>query len=303
MLATLVAELPAGREWEYEIKFDGFRAIASVVPDGGVTLVSRNGLDLTQRFPKVAESLQAAVRRRAFVDGEVCALDDKGRTSFSAMQRAAPGTPIVYYLFDLLELDESPLIDRALAERRRLLEELLRRDEIVRFSASFADGEKLLRRVRSEGLEGVVAKRLESPYRPGKRTRDWLKIKARQRQEFVIAGYVRGRGRRERLGALVLAVYENGRLVHVGNCGTGFTEAEIDDLLHRLRPLVRQTPPFDDVPKMPRVRRDDVVWVEPELVCEVEFAEWTHDGHLRAPSYLGLREDKPAREVVRETPA
>ena len=165
------------------------------------------------------------------------------------------------------------------------------------------DGEKLLRRVRSEGLEGVVAKRLESPYRPGKRTRDWLKIKARQHQEFVIAGYVRGRGRRERLGALVLAVYENGRLVHVGNCGTGFTDAEIDDLLHRLRPLVRRTPPFDDVPKMPRVRRGDVVWVEPELVCEVEFAEWTHDGHLRAPSYLGLREDKSAREVVRETPA
>jgi bifunctional non-homologous end joining protein LigD len=168
-------------------------------------------------------------------------------------------------------------------------------------SEAFDDGNALLQAAKQQRLEGIMAKRLDSRYLPGRRTRDWLKIKARGRQEFVIVGYTRGKGRRERtLGSLILGVYQGGELVYVGNCGTGFTEQEIDRLLAKLRPLERDTPPFRVVPKMPRVRKSDVVWLEPKLVCEVEFVEWTHDGHLRAPAYKGLREDKDPQDVRRE---
>jgi bifunctional non-homologous end joining protein LigD len=302
MLATLATALPRGREWVFEVKWDGYRAIG-YVEAGEATLRSRTGNDLTQRFPAVARELVKALRSpNAVVDGEVCALDEHGRTSFSAMQQG--GATLIFELFDLLELDGRPLVQLPLSERRRRLERLLdSRNRCVRLSESFEDGDALLAAVRRQGLEGVVAKRVDSPYRQGRRTREWLKIKTRNRQEFVIAGYTRGRGARSgRLGALILAVRRGSELVHVGNCGTGFGESELQRLLRLLQPLERQQPPFRTWPKMPRVRRDEVVWVEPRLVCEVEFAEWTHDGHLRAPSYLGLREDKPPGEVRRERP-
>src|SRR5204862_7080270 len=152
--------------------------------------------------------------------------------------------------------------------------------------------------------EGIVAKRADSRHAVGRRTREWLKLKTTGRQEFLIAGYTKGQGRRSRsFGSLVLAVRRGDELEWVGNCGTGFTEKEIDLLLAKLEPLRRETSPFKAVPKMPKVRKGDVVWVEPELVCEVAFVEWTHDGHLRAPSYQGLREDKAPEEVRRELPA
>jgi bifunctional non-homologous end joining protein LigD len=193
----------------------------------------------------------------------------------------------------------------ARSERRDRLARLLDGSSLlVRLSEAFPDGELLLDAVRAQRLEGVVAKRADSPYRPGRRTREWLKVKAKQRQELVICGYTRGQGRRARsFGALVLGYRDaGGELVWAGNCGTGFDDAEIDRLLALLRPLERPDPPFADPPRMPRVRREDVVWVEPSLVCEVEFAEWTHGGRLRAPVYLGLREDKPSRDVRREEP-
>ncbi len=302
MLATPAADPPAGAGWTFEVKFDGYRAIAAV-RGGEVTLTSRAGNDLTERFPSVARALPGALRTPdAVVDGEVCAIDDEGRATFSAMQQGS--SQHVYYVFDLLEADGAPLIDRPLTERRCRLEELLEpREDVIRFSETFSDGPGLLRAARKQRLEGIVAKRADSRYQPGRRSRDWLKVKPRNRQELVIAGYTKGKGRRAAsLGALVLAVRERGELRWAGNCGTGFDEAEIDRLLDRLRPLTRPISPFPDPPKMPRVRRDDVVWVEPELVCEVEFVEWTHSGRLRAPSYLGLRDDKPAGDVVRETP-
>ena len=173
----------------------------------------------------------------------------------------------------------------------------------MRLSDAFEDGEALYAAARKQGLEGVVAKKADSRYLPGRRTRDWLKVKTHQEQEFVIAGYTKGRGKRAgRLGSLVLGVNRAGELDYVGNCGTGFSDDEIDKLMALLRPLERKTAPFADVPKMPKVRRDEIVWVEPALVCEVEFAEWTHDGRLRAPVYKGLREDKPAADVRREQP-
>jgi bifunctional non-homologous end joining protein LigD len=302
MLATLSEEVPRGPGWLFEVKWDGYRAIATV-KGGEAALTSRRGNDLTGRFPTVARALGRATRSPDCVlDGEVCALDEEGRSSFSVMQQGSG--PVVFYVFDVLEVDGEPLLDLPLRKRRERLEGLLdRRNTTVRLSEAFDDGDALHQAAEQQRLEGIVAKKADSRYLPGKRTRDWLKVKTHGKQEFVIAGYTKGRGRREgRLGSLVLAVHRDGELQYVGNCGTGFTDDEIDRLLTKLRPLERETAPFSVVPKMPRVRREDVVWVEPELVCEVEFAEWTHDGRLRAPSYQGLREDKSAADVRREVP-
>jgi bifunctional non-homologous end joining protein LigD len=304
MLATLGDTVPRGSGWLFEVKWDGYRALA-YVSQGEAELKSRKGNDLTQRFAGVAKEIAKAVKTPDCVlDGEVCALDEEGRSSFSAMQQGKPGTPIVYFVFDLLELEGEPLVDLPLAERRKRLEKLLdRRNRAVRLSEVFDDGDALLEAAKKQGLEGIMAKRADSRYAVSRRTRDWLKVKTHGRQEFIIAGYTKGQGRRAgTLGSLVLAVRRGPELEYVGNVGTGFTGDEIEKLLKKLRPLERKTSPFRQVPKMPKVRKGDVVWVEPELVSEVEFAQWTHDGHLRAPSYQGLREDKSAEEVRRERP-
>jgi bifunctional non-homologous end joining protein LigD len=304
MLATPAQEVPRGAGWEFEVKWDGYRALGRVA-GGDATLTSRNGNDLTGRFSNVAKELAKAVKTPDCVlDGEVVALDDDGRSSFSLMQQGKPGTPIVYYVFDVLEVDGEPVVDLPLVERRKRLAELLdKRNRTVRFSETFDDGVALFEAAKEKRLEGVVAKRLDSRYAVGRRTRDWLKVKTHGRQEFVIAGFTKGTGRRaSSFGSLVLGYYRGNEFLYAGNVGTGFSGKEIDKLLDKLRPLKRSTSPFREVPKMPKVRRSDVIWVEPKLVCEVEFAEWTHDGRLRAPSYQGLREDKDASQVRREEP-
>jgi bifunctional non-homologous end joining protein LigD len=304
MLATPEDEVPRGAGSTFEVKWDGYRAIATLA-GSEATLTSRNGNDLTARFGGVARELPKAVKTPDCVlDGEVCALDESGRSSFSAMQQGNPDTPIVYYVFDVLEVEGEPLVDLPLVDRRKRLEQLLdRRNKTVRLSETFDDGRALYEAAKQQGLEGVVAKRLDSRYAVGRRTRDWLKIKTHHEQEFIVAGYTKGTGRRaSSFGSLVLAYYSGGELVYAGNVGTGFNSKEIDKLLGALRPLRRPTPPFREVPKMPKVRKSDVIWVEPRLVVEVEFAEWTHDGRLRAPSYKGIREDKAAEEVRREEP-
>jgi len=304
MLATLEQDVPKGPGWVFEVKWDGYRAL-SYVSQSEVKLVSRKGNDLTERFAGVAKEIAKAVKTPDCVlDGEVCALDEQGRSSFSAMQQGKPGTPLVYFVFDLLELEGEPLVDLPLVERRKRLEGLLdRRNKTVRVSELFDDGDALFEAAKQQGLEGIMAKRGDSRYAVGRRTRDWLKIKTHGRQEFIIAGYTKGQGRRAgTLGSLVLAVRRGQELEYAGNVGTGFTGEEIEKLLKKLRPLRRKSPPFKEVPKMPKVRKGDVVWVEPKLVAEVEFAEWTHDGRLRAPSYQGLRDDKSAEDVRRERP-
>jgi bifunctional non-homologous end joining protein LigD len=304
MLATLADEVPRGAGWTFEVKWDGYRAITTLA-GGDATVTSRKGNELTTRFSGVARELPKAVKTPDCVlDGEVCALDEAGRSSFSAMQQGKPGTPIVYYVFDVLEIEGDPVVDLPLVERRKRLEKLLdRRNKTVRLSEAFEDGAALLEAATEQRLEGIMAKRLDSRYLPGKRTRDWLKIKTHSEQEFVIGGYTKGTGRRaSSFGSLVLGYYAGGELVYAGNVGTGFNSREIEKLLDKLRPLRRDTPPFREVPKMPKVRKNDVIWVEPKLVAEVEFAEWTHDGRLRAPSYKGLREDKSVEEVRRERP-
>ncbi len=304
MLATLESEVPKGRGWVFEVKWDGYRAIADL-RGGEARLTSRQGNDLTTRFESVAKEIAKAVKTPDCVlDGEVCAIDEDGRVTFSAMQQGKSGTHYVYVAFDVLEVEGQALIDLPLTERQDRLAALLdRRNKVVQLSVPFDDGFVLFRAAEEQRFEGIMAKKAESRYLPGKRTRDWLKIKTHGRQEFVIAGYTKGQGRRSgRFGSLVLGVHRGEDLAYAGNCGTGFTDNEIDRLLGKLRPLERKESPFPVVPKMPKVRRGDVVWVDPELVCEVEFVEWTHEGHLRAPAYKGLREDKPAKEVRREEP-
>ncbi|MCW2977365.1 MAG: ligase, partial [Actinomycetia bacterium] len=257
MLATLADALPRGADWRYEIKWDGYRALG-YVRAGTARLVSRNDNDLTARFPNVAKALAKAARSPyCVVDGEVCALDEEGRPSFSAMQQGKPDTPIVYAVFDVLEIDGVPVLDLPLAERRERLEALLDpRQKSIQISALFDDGEALYAAALERGLEGVMAKRPQSPYLEGKRSRDWLKIKTHHRQEFVICGWTKGQGKRAgSFGALVLGTYRGDELHWVGNCGTGFTERDIDMLLEKLEPLRRDTCPFPVEPKMPKVRK------------------------------------------------
>jgi bifunctional non-homologous end joining protein LigD len=300
MLATSADSVPTGSGWRYEVKFDGYRALA-FVRAGDCRLVSRNGNDLTQRFAEVAKEVVSATKSpNAVLDGEVCRIDANGRASFSELQQGSGA--LVFYVFDLLELDGEPVVDAPFEERKERLRALLdARNPTVRFSDDFSDGAALFQVAQERGLEGLVAKRSGSPYRPGRRTREWLKVKATNSDEFVVVGYTRGAGRREgTFGSLVLGVMEEGELRYVGNVGTGFDDAEITRLLRALRPLHRETTPFAVEPKLPRVRKGDVQWVEPKLIAQVRYGEWTHDRHLRHPSYLGLRDDKAPEEVVRD---
>ena len=303
MLASLAEKLPTGRGWLFEAKWDGYRTVA-YVRNGDVELRTRKDQDYTERFAQVASQLPRALRTsNCVLDGEVCAIDEQGRASFSAMQQG--GRPLVYYAFDLLELEGEPLVQLPFTERRERLEEILdRRNRVVQLSEAFDDGAALEQAAVEQGLEGVMAKRADSRYEPGKRSRDWLKVKpGLKRQEFVVVGYTKGQGRRSGLlGALVLAVRRGRDFEWVGNVGTGFSDETLDDLMARLHPLERDSSPLAALPKMPRVRKGDVVWVEPNLVTEVAFAEWTHDQHLRAPRFLGIREDKEPQEVRREDP-
>ena len=304
MLTTATKDVPTSSDWLFEVKWDGYRAIADV-RGGDATLTSRNGNDLTERFRSTATAIERAMKTPDCVlDGEVCALDEDGRATFSAMQQGKTGTRYVFVAFDLLEVDGEPLIDLPLTERQERLASLVdRRRRDVQLSETFDDGAALFKAAQKQQFEGIVAKKRDSRYLPGKRTREWLKIKTHGRQEFVIVGYTRGQGRRSgRFGALILGYYDGGELKYAGNVGTGFTDDEIDKLLGKLKPLERKDSPFEAVPKMPKVRRHAIVWVDPKLVAEVEFVEWTHDGRLRAPSYQGLREDKPAGDVQREEP-
>ena len=292
MLATPVDDVPRRGEWIYEVKWDGYRAMARL--DGGEpALWSRRGQDLTERFSAVASALGRGLRTfDCVVDGEVCALDERGRPSFQLLQRTRG--KLIYFVFDLLELEGEQLLRRPLRARRALLEELVdERHGTVRLSATFDEGDGLLEVAREQGLEGVVAKRTRALYQPGVRSRDWLKVKTRPSEEFLIAGYVRGEGARSRLGSLVLARDDDGSLRYAGNVGTGFTEGEIDRLLARLDALRRDASPLARVPDDPRLRKR-VTWVEPSLTVEVEFAEWTQDGRVRSPSYKGLRDERAA---------
>ena len=279
MLASTAAKLPAGDGWLYELKLDGYRIVAET-GDGQPRLWSRGGHDYASRFPEVAAGLAEAVPGRAVLDGEVCALDEQGRSRFQLLQSSAGAR--VYYVFDLLEVDGASTRELPLSERRLLVAEHVAETTAVRISHTYDDGAWLLDQARRLGLEGVMAKRAASRYRPGSRSAEWVKLKLRDRGTFVICGYTAGTGSRAELGALVLGEDSGDGLRWVGETGTGFTAAEIDRLLAALRPHARTRPTVE------RPAKGVVTWVDPILCCEVEFTERTRDGRLRAPTYLRL---------------
>jgi len=291
-LATLTESLPTGAGWIYEPKWDGYRAIVAVA-GGEATLTSRNGTDLTERFRQVARAVPHAVRSpSAVIDGEVCALDDTGTARFESLQSRSGR--LVLMAFDLLALDEESLVDRPLAERRRMLEELIDpSSDVVRVSPAFEDGPALLAAAEAQGLEGVVAKRADAPYRSGRRTPEWQKLKLRAQDDLPIVGFTRGTGKRAKLGALVLGRREADGLHWAGNVGSGIGDGDVERLLSALKPLERPTTPLVSAPRMARVRAADITWVEPSLSAEVAYAERTREGRLRAPVFLGVRDDVP----------
>jgi bifunctional non-homologous end joining protein LigD len=310
MLAT-IGKLPVDDErWAHEIKWDGVRALAYSRP-GELQLKSRNLKDITGQYPELGRMNRALSSHEAILDGEIVAFDESARPSFSALQprmhvasgtqvkRLARSTPVTYMIFDLLWLDGHSLMQLPYAERRERLAELKLTGERWQTPDHVVGrGAELLRASAEQGLEGIVAKRLDSTYQPGRRSTAWIKIKNTGRQEVVIGGWMPGQGRRkERIGALLVGVYEpDGALRYVGRVGTGFTESELERLERLLTPLERDASPFSAGEKPPR----GAVFSEPVLVAEVEFREWTPGGSLRAPSYKGLREDTAPEEAVRE---
>ena len=310
MMAKL-ADLPAAKDagWAYEIKWDGVRAIAYSEP-GRLRLESRNLNDITAQYPEVRPLNRALSSHSAVLDGELVAFDPDGRPSFERLQqrmhlssesqirRRAQDYPVVYVIFDLLYLDGASLMRLPYSERRARLEELgLDGAAWQTPSYSRGGGKGLLDASAKQGLEGIVAKRLDCPYEPGKRSGNWLKIKTKQRQELVIGGWLPGEGRRSgEIGALLMGYYEDGELRYAGKVGTGFGQKDLDMLARRLAPLARTTSPFSG--KQPqRAAR----FAEPELIAEIEFGEWTKERMLRHPSYKGLRQDKDVDEVALET--
>jgi bifunctional non-homologous end joining protein LigD len=294
MKAVLTDERFSDPDWIFERKLDGIRCVA-IKGERNVRLLSRNDLSLNARFPEVADALEVDHAQRVVLDGEVVAFDG-AQTSFARLQqRAERPVAVFYYVFDLLQLGGQDVTALPLRSRKALLRRTLEFHGPVRLTPHRnRDGEKLFREACRKGWEGLIAKRAAAPYVHG-RSRDWLKFKCSAEQELVIGGYTAPRGSRTDLGALLVGYYRGDRLRYAGKVGTGFTRARLRELAERLEPLLREDMPFAD-----EIRERDVTWVEPQLVAQVGFSEWTRDGRLRHPRFLGLRDDKPAREVVRE---
>lgn len=304
MLATLVDEPVEGDDWIFERKLDGIRLL--IVRDHDTLhLYTRNEVDHTERYPELHDALIHQRCDRYVVDGEVVAFDG-ARTSFARLQGrsglsdpeqiVATGIAVKLYLFDMVHLDGEDRDELALRDRKALLRDAFDFDDPLRFcSHRNADGPAFLEQACRDGWEGLIAKRARSRYQSG-RSRDWLKLKCTARQEFVIGGFTDPTGSRSRFGALLLGYRCDDALVYAGRVGTGFDQQTLEELGDELERRERPDSPFDDAPD------DDVHWVRPDLVCEIGFTEWTNDGKLRHPRYLGLREDKSAEDVVREEP-
>ena len=319
MKAKLVKEPPATGDWIYELKFDGMRLIA-VKADKKVSLLSRNQNELGARFPEIVEAMKNLPARECVVDGEVVALDDQGRSSFQLLQaREMEGrkSPIYFYAFDLLQLDGKSLVGLPLEARKSVLEKLCTavaaggdRSSPIRYSGPIGgDAERLLEEVKRRGLEGIIGKQRNSVYEPGRRSGVWIKLKCVEQQEFVIGGYTPPQGARKHFGAILVGYYENKKLIFAGKVGTGFTSKSLAIFHKKFRAEERADWPFVDLPSKqngewtqgitPSMMRK-MHWINPKFVAEIKFAEWTRDGKLRAPVFLGLREDKKPSDVARE---
>jgi bifunctional non-homologous end joining protein LigD len=303
-LATLATSPPAGDGWFHELKFDGYRILA-FLHDGRVKLISRNGKDWTKRFVPVADAAAELPVSQAILDGEVVALDEHGVSDFQRLQNAlksGDADSLAYYVFDLPYCNGYDLTAVPLGDRKDVLTAVLnpeaRNDGVIRYSDHIVgSGEAVLEEACKMAREGIVCKRADAPYEQA-RSRWWLKVKCLQRQEFVIGGFTKPTGSRTGFGALLLGYYRDGKLVYSGRVGTGFTDASLKELHSKLKALRTDAAPFKS--SMTTAQRRGATWVKPELVAEVEFTEWTDEGLLRHPSFQGLREDKPAKQIVRE---
>ncbi len=316
MKGKLVEKPPATGDWIYELKFDGIRLIA-VKRDKKVSLFSRNQNDLSARFRDIVEAIKNLPARECVIDGEVVALDDTGRSSFQLLQAhemEGRKSPIYFYAFDLLQLDGKRLIGLPLEERKNVLEKLCAgAGDPIRYSGAIGsdgDAKRLLEEVKRRGLEGIIGKQRNSVYEPGRRSGAWIKLKCVNEQEFVIGGYTPPQGARKYFGALLVGYYDNDKLRFAGKVGTGFTGKSLSMLHKKFQKEARPDCPFVDLPSKqngqwvqgitPSMMKK-MHWVNPKFVAQIKFAEWTRDGKLRAPVFLGLREDKKPADVVRES--
>ena len=299
MLATLAKEPFDHPDWVFEVKWDGYRAIAEV-QEGKVALYSRNLLSLDQKFAPIAESLQT-LPFEAVLDGEIVVVNEQGQADFQLLQnyqKSGQGF-LIYYVFDLLYFNGRDLTGLPLLKRKELLKKILPPAKNLKFSDHVArEGVLFFKVVKDKGLEGIVSKHAQSPYRAGKRSREWLKIKTALTQEGVIAGFTEPKGGREYFGSLVLGAYAGDELVFIGHSGGGFGEDSLKDIREKLQPLVQDACPFKVEPRT----NAPVTWVKPQLVCEVTFSGWTGEGLMRHPVFARLRDDKDPRDVVREVP-
>ncbi|MDQ2912432.1 MAG: non-homologous end-joining DNA ligase [Chloroflexota bacterium] len=296
MLATLSPTVVEGPEWVFEEKYDGIRAVAGR-QSGKVKLWSRMLQDLTGGFPQVVAALEALGEGDLMIDGELVALDTKGVSRFQLLQRrgSVGASPTRYAIFDVLEADGRSLMRRPLSQRRAALERLVGRRSAPLFVSRrlVRDGRVAYREAKRLGWEGIIAKDERSPYQPGVRSPLWRKVKVRKESEFVIGGYTAPKGGRQHLGALLVGLYDGPKLRNVGKVGTGFTQDTLEMLAAKLERLRTEKSPFDAAPRM-----RDATWVRPKLVAQLAYAEWTADGKLRQPAFLGLRTDKSARECT-----
>lgn len=298
MLAMLTDKPFDDPAWIFETKWDGFRLMAEI-KDGEAKLYSRNLLDLSRKYPSIVHALRG-LGHFAVIDGELVALDQHGRSRFQLLQNAErEKVTLQYCAFDLLYLDDKDLRHRPLIERKELLESILPDDPLIRFSTHVVgNGIAAFKRAARAGEEGVMAKLASSRYHSGTRTRDWLKVKASKGQEVVIVGFTAPRRSRQFFGAILLAVRDGNAWRYVGRAGTGFDNAALKSLHHKMVPLITETKPVAE--KVPDA--SNTTWIKPKLVAEVKFTEWTAKGEMRHPVYLGLRTDKKATDVTREEP-
>ncbi|MGZ8541554.1 MAG: non-homologous end-joining DNA ligase [Chitinophagaceae bacterium] len=310
MLATLVDKPFDERGWIYEIKWDGYRAVA-MINNGKVNLISRNNKSFNEKFYPVSQSLKKW-KINAIIDGEVAVLNNNGIAHFGSLQnwRSEADGALVYYVFDILWLNGYDLKELPLIQRREILKKHIPQEGIIRLSETFdTTATRFLNNAAKMGMEGIMAKKADSIYREDDRTKAWLKIKANKRHEVVIGGFTQNVGSSKTFSSLLAGLYDNGRLEYIGKIGTGFNDKTQKDILAKMKKLVTTKVPFTETPDVNKPSRfqhnppkANVTWLKPQLVCEVSYAEMTDDGVMRHPSFEGMRTDKKAKEVLKEKP-
>jgi bifunctional non-homologous end joining protein LigD len=298
MLATAVDKPFSNKDWLFELKLDGYRAIAEI-KKGKLLLYSRNGLSLAERYPVIMTALKK-IRVGAILDGEIVLLNENGKPDFQRLQSYGENDkyPLVYYVFDLLSLTGKDLTQFTLVERKLLLKKLLRKTDPVLYSGHIeTKGEEFFKAIKKDDLEGIVAKKKDSFYSPGIRTREWLKIKNHKSQEAIIAGFTEPKGSRLHFGSLLLAQYKNKKLIYIGHAGTGFSDNTLSELMKKMKLLITNKSPFD----FPVSANGPVTWIKPKLVCEISYTEITNDGIMRHPVYKGLRPEKKSKTIQQGT--